>query len=449
MRMSTKLYSQFMGFCLYFIFSMTCFSQTLPHQAKAISQGNITCSSSTCHGSISPWNNTSVLQNEYTTWRTYDKHSQAYKVLFNKQSQQIAKNLGLSQPAHEAALCLNCHAHNPEPQLRAERFSHSDGVGCEGCHGPAEKWISTHTVKGVSHADNVANGMYPTTNPAALAKLCNSCHVGDESRFVTHRIMGAGHPRMSIEINTFTKIEPPHYKVDSDYLTRKGAEQPVKLWAVGQATTAKSLVDLLADTKRNHDGIFPELVAFDCHACHHPMSNKRWVPRNGMPPGVIRLNDSSLMMLSAIVKVLDPNSLSQYTRLFEQLNRASFQKSTRLESIEDLQETAKKLSKLIEQLIVKLQIVSYDEAKIRDIFLALVQGQQYYDYASAEQAYMALTSVANLAVTNGSPGIRPHIKASIDQLRKELSNEDKFQYQNFNKEYGKLVQILQLNGGVK
>jgi len=78
-----------------------------------------------------------------------------------------------------------------------------------------------------------------------------------------------------------------------------------------------------------------------------------------------------------------------------------------------------------------------------------VQGQQYYDYASAEQAYMALTSIANIVVTNGSPRIRPHIKASIDQLRKELSNEDKFQYQNFNKEYGKLVQILQSNDGVK
>ena len=50
---------------------------------------------------------------------------------------------------------------------------------------------------------------------------CLSCHFGDETKFVTHRLMGAGHPRLSFELDTFTAIEPAHFDVDDDYRARK------------------------------------------------------------------------------------------------------------------------------------------------------------------------------------------------------------------------------------
>jgi hypothetical protein len=59
--------------------------------------------------------------------------------------------------------------------------------------------------------------MYPTEQPEVRAKLCLSCHFGTEDKFATHRIMGAGHPRISFELDTFTEIQPAHFRVDEDY----------------------------------------------------------------------------------------------------------------------------------------------------------------------------------------------------------------------------------------
>ena len=60
-------------------------------EAKLRHEGVATCASSLCHGSSQPlkaYDN--ALQNEYTTWSQFDPHSNAYKVLLNKQSQEIA-----------------------------------------------------------------------------------------------------------------------------------------------------------------------------------------------------------------------------------------------------------------------------------------------------------------------------------------------------------------------
>src|SRR5690606_37170209 len=166
----------------------------------------------------SPWKDSNVLQNEFVTWSRVDKHhTRAYAVLRNERSQRIARNLGLKEPAHEARLCLDCHAHHPPPAQRGERFRVEDGVSCEGCHGPAEGWIKSHVAPGATHADNVARGLYPTDEPVAQAELCLSCHFGNRDKCVTHRMMGAGHPRMSFEPDTFAQTQPPHFVADADW----------------------------------------------------------------------------------------------------------------------------------------------------------------------------------------------------------------------------------------
>ncbi len=38
----------------------------------------------------------------------------------------------------------------------------SDGVACEACHGPAEKWLGPHTAADNTHEGNVALGMLDT-----------------------------------------------------------------------------------------------------------------------------------------------------------------------------------------------------------------------------------------------------------------------------------------------
>src|SRR5262245_12790788 len=143
----------------------------LPYAAPGRHLGVVNCASSLCHGSITPWKGSNVLQTEYVTWSRVDKHaSRAYSVLLEERSQRIARNLGLREPAQSAKLCLDCHADNAPPERRGERFKLADGVGCEACHGPSESWIRSHTAPGATHQENVSRGLYPTSEPVAQAR---------------------------------------------------------------------------------------------------------------------------------------------------------------------------------------------------------------------------------------------------------------------------------------
>jgi hypothetical protein len=119
-------------------------------------------------------------------------------------------------------------------------------------------------------------------------------------------MMGAGHPRMSFELETFAQTQPPHFVIDAEWQKRKREWDGVRVWAIGQALAAGEILDVLLDPKRSRDGLFPELVVFDCHACHHPMSDLRWTPRHGIGPGRIRLNDANFLMLRQIARVALP-----------------------------------------------------------------------------------------------------------------------------------------------
>jgi len=106
--------------------------------------GVASCSSSVCHGAISPSKTYDVLLNEYVTWSHEDAHSKAYTVLSSPRSRSIAATLGLGNPS-TAKTCLDCHSDNVPPERRGPKFSLSDGVSCEACHGGSERWITTHT----------------------------------------------------------------------------------------------------------------------------------------------------------------------------------------------------------------------------------------------------------------------------------------------------------------
>jgi len=67
------------------------------------------CSASACHGGIQPRSTTKVLQNEFSTWVTSDKHTRAYTVLKEPLGRQISAILKIG-PAEKSQRCLVCHA---------------------------------------------------------------------------------------------------------------------------------------------------------------------------------------------------------------------------------------------------------------------------------------------------------------------------------------------------
>lgn len=394
----------------------------LPHYAKDKSVGVASCASSLCHGAIETWKDSSVLQNEYITWSRSDKHARAYAVLLNERSREIAKKLGLPQPAHQSDVCLDCHTHNPQPAQRAQGFQLADGVACEACHGPAERWLRSHVEAGVTHERNRARGLYATADDVARARLCLSCHLGTAEKFVTHKIMAAGHPRMSFELDTFTQIGPAHFRIDADWQRRKGDWNAVRAWAIGQAVAAQETLALL-QSARGRDGFFPELVLFDCHSCHHPMADKRnTAARTGAGPGFVRLNDANLLMLRQIALRVMPGEAGAFAQQVAQLHKA-------VASGNDTLAQARVVEKMVAAMTPKISAHRFAAEDLKAIMLGLIEDGikgQYSDYQGAEQAVMALQSVSdfmgrqNLLKTQS-------LKPVIKRLLAALARDEKYQ----------------------
>ena len=287
-------------------------SPPMPGVADYKHLGVATCATSVCHGKLAPQPGKNVALNEYRIWTQEDRHAQAYRTLELAESKRIAANLGLPS-ATTAKICLDCHADNVPSDKRGPKFQMSDGVGCEACHGGSEKWIESHAAESATHKDNVARGMYPTEQPLKRAQVCLGCHLGTKDRFATHAIMGAGHPRLSFELEAYTTNQPAHYVVDADYEQRKGKIEGMNLWLTGQIESARRMLTLLQTDMFHSGGMFPELAFYDCHSCHHPMDKIRWNAQRagaGIKPGTLRLQTQNLIVLQAVTETFEPAALT-------------------------------------------------------------------------------------------------------------------------------------------
>ncbi len=376
-------------FALVSLLAQAAGAASLPFQAKERHEGVASCAGSNCHGASKPASDSSILQNEYLTWDRKDAHSNAYKLLLSPAGRRIAANLGLKS-AQDAPECLTCHSDYVGESLRGRRYQLSEGVTCEACHGGAQNWIGPH-FNGATHAENVAAGLYPLEEPVARAKLCLQCHFGSDDKKIDHRIMGAGHPALSVdfELDSNTSSQPAHFKVDEDYRKRKGYESDVKVWAVGQLAASQFLLEGLTSERFKDHGLFPELVFFDCNACHHPMQPPRWSSGVGgaLDPGDVRLADANLVISGQIVDVLQPASSKRWSELLAELRRASGQ------SVAKVREAAGPLKKLAADVlpdVAKHRITRAEAAAIMERLAGAGIAQDAASYSAAKQIYYAL-----------------------------------------------------------
>ena len=393
--------------------------------AKAL--GVVTCSGSTCHGAARPLNDSKVMQNEFITWHRDDHHARAYRSLLGEQGQKIARNLGLASAA-DAPECLSCHTNYVPVEQRGKRYSLADGVACEACHGPASKWLGMHVTGEASREDNLKVGMYPTEEPVARARLCLSCHLGNDSKFATHRIMGAGHPRLSFELDTFTHIQPAHYRVDADYRSRKQVYGGMQVWAVGQIIAAQRTLELFRSTKWQGGPVFPEFAFFDCHGCHHPMTEQRWAPREstGLPPGSVQFNDANMLMLLYLMKHVDPALAGDLHASLLALHKAT------TVSMDAAQQAAGDLSGVLDR--VKSRVVGHGFGRddINAVLKRLVAGGiagDFQDFSAAEQAVMAMASLVDALRASGDLDAArgEHLDAGVKSLYEVLKDENAYQ----------------------
>jgi hypothetical protein len=356
-----------------------------------------------------------VLQNEYVTWSQKDRHRVAYQTLLTTESQQIAANLGLPN-AHEASVCLDCHADNVAQEQQGERFLISDGVGCEACHGGSEHYIAVHADSNSARKVSLDAGLYPSDDTQARAELCLSCHLGTPEKMASHDIMGAGHPRLAFELDTFSILQPAHYAVDDDYRALKSHSDSMSTWVIGQTSGALQSLHLISE-RLDKGGLFPELALFDCHACHHSMNETRWqADQDGqLPAGSVRLNDANFVMLFAIASIVSEPLEATLRKQVMELHQS-------VAARRPLAKVISAISSSIHQ-IEASEVLQSNPQSARLLLSALVSagGQdRFRDYIAAEQVVMAIDLLLSTA------GIREAESDWLNKLYAQVSDEDTF-----------------------
>jgi hypothetical protein len=395
-------------------------------------EGVASCAGSTCHGRAEG-NGAVVRQDEIATWQEPSSpsgaHARAYVALTSPRGRQIAATLGLGSPT-SAGECLGCHATPGGP--RGPQFQVSDGVGCEACHGAASGWIASHYAMGGTHLANVAAGMVPLDRPQVRARLCLDCHFGSAAngQFVSHRLMAAGHPRISFELDLFSALQQ-HHDVDADYVARKGRPSSVRLWAVGQAEAVRRSVELFARPDRGTWGVFPEFYFYDCHSCHRTITDgpERKLtfesnPGRPIPFGMPPYNDENMIMLSAAARVLAPGQAVGFDAASKAFHRAMGEGRAQAVAV------GRKLGASAGALSDALARGGYGDGDAFRVIAAIADkatAPRFTDYAGSAQAVMAVDTLLNALVREGpvtvgaAAGIRADINRAYTAVRSPAS----------------------------
>lgn len=415
----------------------------LPHDASDTHLGVSECAGGPCHGSARPLGGR-VHQNEHTIWSRARRHASAYELLRGELAASISRHLGLREGAHSSPLCLGCHADHAK--RRAETHHLEDGVGCEACHGGAERWLDAHASPQATHAENVSRGLYPADRPLPRAELCLSCHLGTDERRVDHRMLGAGHPRLRFELEAYGLYQPPHWEIDEDYRERgKRAAPGVQLWALGQAVRVRETLDLLADPERNRHGIWPEFSLLNCYDCHHPIRERRRPPRGstglGRFPGTPRLDDSAFLMLQAVLKPLDPEAAELLRADTRRLHAAISR------GVGSAAEIAREARPRVDSAIARLAEWEPRPDGVRAALEVLIdQGLagEYRDYPAGEQALQAAQSLVG-ALHEARPFEPARLESlgqTLDALEAAAQTAESYRLGAFREALGRLREDL-------
>jgi Cytochrome c554 and c-prime len=356
---------------------------------------------------------------EFYTWRTRDKHSQAYAVLRSERGKRMGVLLEVNVTAPEAG-CLGCHSID-KPELKDEAIKKTlltDGVGCEACHGAAKDWLTPHTDsttwRNKTNAEKQKLGMIPLRDPEVRAQVCQSCHVGNaaEGKVVTHAMYAAGHPPLpSFEVSAFSEYMPRHWHPLRDVpWLKKGANEEqrknfgydgadvadTRLALIGSVSQLKGAAELMkdrADGSAKFGRQWPELMGkvnveawdaeglktidrkwrdlsmthFDCTSCHHDLNVPSWrrvrgyrvAPGRPTPPEWLRTLLPTTLSFARAGKVDDATLDKDLANFDAACTRIPFGKPT------DIVEAAPKLAKWCDDLLaqVKSKTLTKDETK--------------------------------------------------------------------------------------
>jgi len=399
------------------------------------------CAASNCHGGVQAKMVVRIAQNEYSIWAAQDKHARSYSVLSNPVSVRMGKILGLDQPPNRSGKCLNCHALNVKPELRAQTFQNvEDGVSCESCHGPAVGWLGPHTLKNWTHEQSLKLGMYDTRDLAKRTERCLTCHIGTEEKEVDHTMIAAGHPDLTFQLESFSSAMPRHWKPAAN----ASAWLSVQELAVGQAVQLREALNRL--NRRSSGANWPEFSEYECFACHHSLTKPETSWRqaggyHGRQPGAPVWNPSTYAVFRHIAAGVDAATTNQLMSALENIEQLSGKPGSK----DQLAARAKDAASLADRIAQQVKAQPYD----RDLTARLLQ--QICDDSetismegerSAEQATMALDSLSLAYAKNEQTANQVELRAAITDLFQQLDNPSAYNAPRFAMQLQKVATLV-------
>ena len=399
------------------------------------------CAASNCHGGVQPKAIVRIAQNEYSIWFAQDKHARAYTVLSNPTSVRMGKILGLEQPPNKSEKCLACHTLNAKSEQRAQTFQNlEDGVSCESCHGPAVGWLGPHTVNNWTHEQSLKLGMYDTRDLAKRTERCLTCHLGTPEKEVDHIMIAAGHPDLTFQLESFSSAMPRHWKPAPN----TNAWASVQELAVGQAVQLREALVRL--NRRASGPNWPEFAEYECFACHHSLTKpdaswRQEAGYHGRQPGAPVWNPATYSVFRHIAGAIDPTVTTQLVSELQSIERLSGKPANK----DELATRAKEAAALADQIAREVQAQSYDRNLAAKLLREIADDSESISMGgerSAEQATMALASLALAYAKNEQETNQTDVRAAINELFLQLDNPSAYNAPRFAAKMQKVATLL-------
>ncbi|MBY0231894.1 MAG: cytochrome c family protein [Gemmataceae bacterium] len=238
---------------------------------------------------------------ESTRWKQEDRHGYAFKALTEPRGTAMGELLSYGKDPKTWDKCITCHAVKIDKgadTFVSDDFKLEDGVSCVACHGEYTKWFENHQLESKwkkfrplpREEKWKEHGMRDLWDPAERAKLCASCHVGnqEEGKFVTHDMYAAGHPPLpSLEMGAYTRGMKYHWQYLREKNPKVAAEQgykgtkdkkddleEIQVVLVGAAVSLREAMALLIQAPLDEGAL--DWSHFDCQACHHDLKSPSW-----------------------------------------------------------------------------------------------------------------------------------------------------------------------------
>jgi len=386
------------------------------------------CSAVACHGAIRPALGARILQTEYSTWVSQDRHARATEVLSNTVSQRMGRILGIGNPA-QAPKCLACHALDVPLDARGRNFA-TEGVSCEACHGPATGWLGYHVTRDAAHDESVKRGMYDTKDVVKRTEKCLTCHLGTSEKFVDHEMIAGGHPDLVFELEAFSAAMPRHWREPA----AAGAYAPIRTFAVGQLVHLRASLDRLA--RRVKGPTWPEYAELDCFACHHSLTRAEdsWRQAGGYEyrarPGLPQLQVSRYLTARRVLQAYDAPAAPELDGVMAKLQIEASRLAARPDEVAAAASQARAIvDRAVAKALASPPSAETASAILRGLFADAPQIAERGERA-AEQSAMAVETLASaLAAARGQDPAA--MKPAFNELFQQFESPSSYDPRRF------------------